>query len=135
MELFDHIKAVRHSPYGPDYSPYLMNTHKPLPADLSGLLCRAVVDYEEDGTIIIALTYFQIKKVTPKGNWIHTYSSTSRQRFVLTGTGKCFARPTEKEALADLLYRQEFRIERLSVALKTASHVVKAISEGLVVGL
>ena len=76
--------------------------------------------YNENESAVILNKYRIISK-TPCGCWIflpHDYPGY--KRFVMTGTKKCFARPTKEKALDDYMYRKRYQIRMLEGQAKRA---------------
>lgn len=68
---------------------------------------------------------FPIIKTTEKGHWIIAYYG--KDRFVKTGTRKCFAHPTMEEAYKSFKYRKEVQARILKARLDHLNDVIDAI--------
>ena len=80
---------------------------------------RSVLWNENEPAVI--LNKYRIISNTPCGCWIflpHDYPGY--KRFVMTGTKKCFARPTKEKALDDYMYRKRYQIRKLEGEAKRA---------------
>ena len=76
--------------------------------------------YNENESAVI-LNKYRITSKTPRGCWIYLpHSYPNYERFVMTGTKKCFARPTKEKALEDYMYRKRYQVRKLEGQAKRA---------------
>lgn len=80
-------------------------------------------DRWDGGEIVISLDKFRIARETPKGVWIHKYQFSADkedEKFVLGGSGKRFAYPTEEEARYSFMRRKRAQIDILTAQMRKA---------------